>query len=42
MRKMIAGGLALLLLLLSGVTTAFAAEDTEETPHCLYGIGGTN
>ena len=32
MRKMIAGGLALLLLLLSGVTTAFAAEDTEETP----------
>lgn len=32
MRKIIAVGLSLLLLLLSGVTTAFAAEDTEETP----------
>lgn len=32
MRRMIAGGLALLLLLLSGVTTAFAAEGTRETP----------
>ena len=32
MRKMIAGGLALLLLLLSGATTAFAAENMEETP----------
>ncbi len=32
MRKIIASGLALLLFLLSGATTAFAAEDTGETP----------
>lgn len=32
MRKIIAGSLALLLLFLSGATTAFAAEDTGETP----------
>lgn len=32
MRKMISSGLALLLFLLSGATTAFAAEDTGETP----------
>lgn len=32
MKKIIAGGLALLLLLLSGATTAFAAEDTGKTP----------
>lgn len=32
MRKMIASVLAFLLFLLSGVTTAFAAENTEETP----------
>lgn len=32
MKKMIASGMVLLLLLLSGVTTAFAAENMEETP----------
>jgi len=32
MEKMIAGALVLLLLLLSGVTTAFAAASTKETP----------
>ena len=32
MRKMIAGVLAILLLTMSGTTTAFAAENGEQTP----------
>lgn len=32
MRKMIAGVLAILLLIMSGTTTAFAAENNEQTP----------
>lgn len=32
MRKMIAGGLAIILLAMSGITTVFAAEDDRHTP----------